>query len=104
MNRPTPEKARQRRALIEANLRSKTPIHSGPNWELYLSPKGPYIVRYNDERSVLYLAITSDGSLVDMVGYEVDGGDRTAASIALRGAGLDELAEKVKNWSRRPEG
>ncbi len=104
MSRLTPQKAQARRTRIEATLRSMRPIESQTGlWDLYRSAKGYYIVRYDDGDSILYLAITSDGGLHDMVGYEVDGGDRTAALVALRGAGLHELAEKTKNWGRSPQ-
>lgn len=103
MGKPTPQKARQRKALIEAKLRNWTPIHRMSLWDLYQSPKGYYIVRYRQSaEQTVYVAVTKDGGVHDMLGYPVDNGDVTIAFEALKAANLGELAEKVIGWSRRP--
>jgi hypothetical protein len=98
MDRPTPQEARRRQAVIDARLRQGTPLHRGPTWELYLSDDGIYLVRYREVQLTLYVAIMPDGEVRDPIGSPVDGGDIQIAISTLQSAGLVGMAQKVIAW------
>jgi len=101
LDRPTPQQARQRIAIVEARLRNAEPIHRGHLWEMYRSNDGFYVIRFRELVQTLYVGVTPDGEVRDMAGYPVDGGDIQIAISTFQAAGLDQMAQKVIDWPHR---
>ncbi len=101
MDRPSPQQARERRAIIEARLRKGTPLHRSHNWELYRSNDGFYVIRFREIQQTLYVVIRPDGEVLDPTGYPVDGADIQIAISCLQAAGLVAEAQNVISWPMR---
>lgn len=79
------------------------PIWRRDQRSLYRFTEGYYIIDDTTTNAATrYIGVMQDGTVVDVSGPPVDGGDIEVAIQVLRSARLSDLATLVITWPRRP--
>ena len=99
MERKSNDKA-GRAAEIEARLRHERPIWKDHTRELY-SIDGSLVARITEGGQIIYLDVTSEGQVRDLLDFRVEKVDVRHVVICLNGVGLADLKAKVETWSLR---